>query len=152
MSDAGPEPRSLEELREALIAALADAVPTGAEAIGIAVATVELERAAREWESVGPFVPGVDDGWLGARSLVAAPGPLRLILLEPSTEGRLAAALARHGEGAVALYLRAPAPAPAATDASLRPTPLGPARLATPERRYGPHLLLIEGEPVPSAA
>lgn len=32
----------------------------------------------------------------------------RMVLAEPETEGLLAAALARHGEGPCALYLRAP--------------------------------------------
>ena len=40
-----------------------------------------------------------------ARRLDLADGPL--LLLEPRTEGRLAAALARHGEGPVAIYLAA---------------------------------------------
>ena len=30
-----------------------------------------------------------------------------LLLLEPDTEGRLAATIARHGEGVVAVYVRA---------------------------------------------
>ena len=35
-----------------------------------------------------------------------------VVLLEPSTEGRLAAALARYGEGILALYLLVDAGAP----------------------------------------
>ena len=47
--------------------------------------------------------PLPEDTLLGARA-TASDDP-RIVLLEPSTEGRLAATLARHGEGPAALYL-----------------------------------------------
>jgi hypothetical protein len=69
-------------------------------------ATVDGERAAAE-------VAGIEFGLesaetvLGARAWVAPIGSIALVLLEPSTEGRLAAFLARHGEALAALYLEA---------------------------------------------
>jgi len=74
--------------------------------VGVGWATVELDRAVREFaprrfEAVAP------DASLGAHALVGRVGAGSLVLLEPSTEGRLAAALARFGEGATAVYLAA---------------------------------------------
>src|SRR5436190_19537373 len=77
---------------------------------GIGWATVELDRAARELASVGAFVAAPRDAALGAsamRSPVQKGGPPAIVLLEPDTEGLLAAALARFGEGVLAVYLRA---------------------------------------------
>lgn len=82
--------------------------------LGLGWATVDTERAA------GEFVRALDlpgtatsvdrDRLVGAyaHELLDArlPGG-RLLLLEPSTEGRLAAGLARDGEGAAVLYLGA---------------------------------------------
>jgi hypothetical protein len=80
----------------------------------------------------------------------AVPGEL---LLEPAREGPLAAALARYGEGPVALYVRV---LPGRWDdlhtelarrgAVLRgpvPLPLGDAYLVRPERPWGPFLLFV---------
>ena len=75
-------------------------------------ATVELDRAARDL-AVGVAVRSrdlSDDTLLGARCrLVEAENRDEVLLLEPATEGRLAASLARFGEGPVALYFLAPA-------------------------------------------
>ena len=69
-------------------------------------ATVELERALRErGEPPARAAEAHDDPSLGARVLVLGPG---LVLAEPSTEGRLAASLARHDEGLHGRYLEAP--------------------------------------------
>lgn len=103
-------------------------------------ATVELDRAevelTRSYDGAGqaarpdvprvPWGPGpmpersggelpepASDGLLGARWRILWPGLLgSVVILEPSTEGPLAAALARHGEGYVALYLIVDAGAP----------------------------------------
>jgi hypothetical protein len=70
--------------------------------LAIGLATVDHERLASELGAGDVVEAGVEPG-LGATAwLVPA---TRLLLLEPSTEGRLAAALARHGEGPIALYL-----------------------------------------------
>jgi len=76
-------------------------------------ATVELDRAERDvvagFASSGRTsardVP--DDSLLGARCrlLSFGAGEPELLLLEPATEGRIAASLARFGEGPVVAYL-----------------------------------------------
>ncbi len=88
-----------------------------ARVVAIGWATVDLDRAWVELSTADPADgPPFDDGsvresarddLLGARSRwladeVAGPG---LILLEPDTEGRLAAGLVRRGEGPIALYV-----------------------------------------------
>ena len=82
-----------------------------------------------------------------------------LVLLEPSTEGRLAAALARHGEGPTVLYLGPldPADGPdlldrlAASGVRIRTgaSALGPAGLVVGRPLDGPQLVLVA---VPSGA
>lgn len=83
------------------------AAPLRPALAGIGWATVDLERAAAAWPD-RRFLPGTPEASLGARTLVESappPGTLALVLLEPATEGRLAATLARHGEGPVVLYV-----------------------------------------------
>jgi len=70
---------------------------------GVILASVDLERAARElldlvdgsWEAIP------DDPVLGARCLSGKIGAGRLILVEPLTEGYAAAYLARWSEGPI---------------------------------------------------
>lgn len=87
----------------------------GAPVTAILWATVELDRAERELGAIlgAPLAarPAPRDDALGAAVRVArpfgqAPEPV-LLLVEPDTEGRLAALLARHGEGIVALEVEA---------------------------------------------
>lgn len=118
-------------------------------------ATVELDRAQEEvgagWAYAGPAtvseVP--DDRVLGARCRVLhfVDGQ-EVVLLEPSIEGRLAAALARHGEGMVARFLLADS---GATERARRAGftvssegrgPFGPERLVVDGPRSGPFLLI----------
>ncbi|HTS14532.1 MAG TPA: hypothetical protein VMH24_02625, partial [Candidatus Sulfotelmatobacter sp.] len=85
-----------------------------ARVIAIGLATVDLDRAAADLPDVA-FHRAPDDDLLGARGFAAElpgrPGGVTLLLLEPSTEGRLTAFLARHGEGLAAVYMPAdPAP------------------------------------------
>jgi len=75
-------------------------------------ATVDLERAEIELGSdpadraKRAAQPRPKDDLLGARCRLLDPSHgEQIVLLEPSTEGRLAAALARHGEGPVVAYL-----------------------------------------------
>jgi len=118
-------------------------------------ATVELDRA--EIEVAGllgdlgePTVEEVpDERVLGASCrLLRFAGGREIILLEPSTEGRLAGALARHGEGELARYLLVDGGAPERarragfTLGSERPGPLGPERLVMEGPREGPFLLI----------
>jgi len=142
---------------------------------GIGWATVDLDRAARElgpWLLDDPVASGApggtgtqgrvrEDPHLGARTLVRATNGLpgeAIVLSEPTTEGRLAASLARHGEGPVALYLRpvpgldawvAAARARRVSVSARRDGPLGPQVLVLPvgvaPAMVGPHLIVVEG-------
>ena len=116
-------------------------------------ATVELDRAAIELAD--RLFPGTTFGTapacvhLGAFCRIgrlAAPGEAGepwLILLEPSTEGRLAITLARHGEGWCATWLDA-GPGDVATRSARRDGPLGPERLLLDGPPSGPHRLVVE--------
>lgn len=111
----------------------------GPAPLAVGWATVELDRAAAEL--AGLLVPGEtfrdapDSELLGASCRIGRAATSMIVLLEPSTEGRLAAALARHGEGWCATWTRDPAtPAdPASPDdewsTMARPGPLGLERL-----------------------
>lgn len=152
----------------------------GVEAVGrreLAViwATVDLERVLRDL-GVEPALAAatVDDPLLGARVLVldldesvpAAVGTVidlvgqhRVALAEPSTEGRLAASLARHGEGPAGRYVGVTlglatiaTRAAAAGIAISRPEtgPFGPEVLVLGGRLGSPHLILVEVAAVPS--
>ena len=73
-------------------------------------ATVDLERRLGELgRSVGDAADAVADTLLGARIVVIERGMQPAVALaEPTTEGRLAAALARQGEGVVGEYVSLP--------------------------------------------
>jgi hypothetical protein len=118
---------------------------------GIAWATVELDRAARELAGAGLFETAPRDVALGAsarRSSVGRGGRPAIVLLEPDTEGLVAAALARFGEGVLAVYL-GPLDRADVDDtprlAPSRPGPLGPARLVIGRPAWGPHALVLAG-------
>jgi hypothetical protein len=133
--------------------------------IAVGWATIDFDRAIADLTTelglpLGAFGPAADDVALGARCLMA-PGalrgsrsPLDLVLLEPSTEGRLAATLARCDEGPAAAWL-ATADLGAATLAwrragrlaSPRDGPLGPASLLLDGPIHGPHRFLVQRAP-----
>ncbi|MFL5779348.1 MAG: hypothetical protein ACJ761_10445 [Chloroflexota bacterium] len=102
--------RALEEL--AVTALGLSRLSGEVRVVGLGWATVELDRAARwlasELPGSGPFEPGSGDELLaascriGPSGLGAAPW---LVLLEPDKEGRLAALLARRGEGPIAAWI-----------------------------------------------
>ncbi len=149
-----PDPADLARLGAELAAGLGLPVARGTVAlagrrlriVGIGWATVELERAARD---LGLAVEGppVAETLLGATARATAsgsPGPV-LVFLEPTSEGRLAARLARHDEGPAALYLaprqggqvrRAPDPTP------IEPTPAVP-RTRAGAGLFGPTRLVL---------
>lgn len=87
--------------------------PIEVRPVAVGWATVDLERAAKELAAPqGRTVrPAEADTLLGAAVELVVPGDRTpppgpaLVLLEPTTEGRLAGALARRGEGAAVLYL-----------------------------------------------
>ena len=154
--------RALDRVRD-LLAAEADGriVRTSAgRPVAIGWATVELDRAAAE---LGVQL-GVDsDAFIDADATVALggacrvargvlPGDASLVLLEPITEGFLAATLARHGEGPAAIWvavtdLRSAVAALAVAGARTtveRGGPFGPERLVLDGATFGPHRLLVE--------
>jgi hypothetical protein len=111
-------------------------------------ATVDLERAAGELAATlaasSTFEVAAASTLLGARCVrgTAADGRGLIVLLEPDREGRIAAFLARHGEGWAATWLAEPvSPEEAARGAAL-PGPLGTERLE-PGPVRGPFRLLV---------
>jgi hypothetical protein len=115
-------------------------------------ATVDLEAAAESVLTVGGRVePAAADELLGARCVLIrqAAGAGDVVLLEPSTEGRLAATLARHGEGRAVTYLVAsddPAVRMGAAGVPLSAPargPLGQGRLVLGGDPRGPHVIAV---------
>jgi hypothetical protein len=104
---------------------------------GVGWATVDHERAERELDAllgaIGPWAPVERDPVLGARGrLRAAEGSEEqpfLVVLEPDTEGRLAASLARFGEGVAVVYLGGGGP--------------GPGTLVRGGPAWGPHAIVL---------
>lgn len=141
---------ALERIRAAIAAA-----PMDRPALAIGWATVELDRAvadlAIELGTVpAAFLPAADSVALGACCRVAygvLPGDRPLAILEPRTEGRLAAFLARGGEGPAATWSRGTDPGEPGARAADRPGPFGPERLLPGEPVNGPFSLLIVGDP-----
>jgi hypothetical protein len=120
-------------------------MPPGRDLLAIGWATVDLERAASAFTEMAIEAVASDD-LLGARASVAAPptGP-RIVFLEPVTEGRLAAFLARRGEGPAALYLIVPVSKDVRAVLSLSGSgPFGPQSLVRGGLRDGPYLLVVE--------
>ncbi len=148
---------------QALLKAEADSLAireTAGRPIALGWATVELDRAASELGAAlgipaECFLGTAESLALGARCRVAhhaLPGGVSLVLLEPATEGRLAAALARVGEGPAAIWLAVP-DLPAAIDAlrlarvdtaAGRAGPFGVERLVLDGPVHGPHRLLVQ--------
>ena len=141
----------LDEATARLAAATA-AERLGLPVIGLAWATVDTDRAVAELTraipDAAPFEPGVPEALLGGSSLLgrATAGRVRLVILEPSTEWRLAATLARHDEGPAALWVRDSGRALPADLALSSPAdgPFGRERLVLGAPIGGPHLLVVE--------
>ena len=109
--------------------------------VAIGWATVDLERSAADLPDISfDFAP--DDEAVAGRALIGHPGAVALVLLEPSTEGRLAATLARNGEGVAVIYEISRGLPP---DGPVKMTPLGrPGRLVDPAQRWGPYRIVVE--------
>gem|GEM_PF-1728176 len=128
-----------------IAAALSDAAggrPAGAgRVVAVGWATVDLDRAVSELTRdlglpAGSFTEAVESEALGARGRLApaaTDGEMAVVILEPSTEGRLAAFLARHGEGPAATWFLADADMIGEVGVArvARPGPFGPERLVT---------------------
>jgi len=157
-SEDGP----LGRLRSLLAAVIGDPalVAIGAQPVALGWATVELDRASLELGAElgiqpGQFIPAAPTPALGARCRMAqdvVPTGVALVILEPSTEGRLAASLARRGEGPAAVWLAVASLPEAVT--TLRRTgvatsvpgigPLGRECLLHDRPIHGPHRLVVE--------
>jgi hypothetical protein len=134
----------------------------GARLLALGWATVDGDRAAAaaagmRWTAVPR------DALVGARALLgdaseigAVTGARRVaaatLLLEPDAEGRVAASLARHGEGPAVLYVGLPAPAVTAARARLArlgvrvasgPGPFGSGLAITGTPASGPTLVIV---------
>jgi len=136
--------------------------------VGVAWATVELDRADRElaqWLAPAADEPGeAIEPHLGARVRTRATTDLpgeRVVLAEPATEGRLAASLARDGEGPCVLYLRpaggleawlAAARARGTAVSRVAAGPFGRSVLVPGAAVAGPHVIVVEGSPLSSPA
>jgi ribosomal protein S18 acetylase RimI-like enzyme len=118
-------------------------------------ATVDVDRAAAAQGSDGSrrvrALP--DDPHLGARVFQAErDGDDDTVLLEPATEGRLAASLARFGEGPAVAYVTTGVD-PRALRAAGVPLstigrgPFGPQALVLVGDRFGPHLVAVLSPP-----
>jgi hypothetical protein len=107
-------------------------------------ATVDSERARADLDAVlsgdpgapqlQPWAPIERDPDLGARAWARAAadpgGAPALVVLEPDTEGRLAASLARFGEGVAVIYLGEGMPRPG--------------RLLRGGQAWGPHVVVVD--------
>lgn len=134
--------------------------PGEPETLALIHATVELERALRELGVPVPARQPVPDLLLGARVLVVeVPGGSLTAVAEPSTEGRLAAFLARHGEGLAGRYVHSPidlakarsrAAGAGVTLSRVAEGPFGSAVLVRGGPIGGPHLILVAPTAVPS--
>lgn len=129
-----------------------------AGALAVGWATIELDRAARELDHLlapgSRFEGAPSSVILGARCCAgraAAGAELRIVLLEPETEGRLAASLARSGEGWAATWVLGPGVgAPLRRLSVARPGPLGTERLALGGPAGAPYRLFVEAVPSPA--
>jgi hypothetical protein len=127
-------------------------VPPERRTLAVIWATVDRDRALADLGLQAERL--ADDPLLGASvGLVKPPHGDPVAIVEPSTEGRLAAALARDGEGPIGLYVESPvaldAVAALAASAGLQAGriaagPFGASVLVVAERIGGPHLVLVE--------
>ncbi len=161
----GSEGLGVDIVRE--MAAAVDPALADRPVVGIGWGTVDLDRAAllSSYEDGSTWLPVARDELLGAKAIrrsdVDSESPV-LVLLEPDTEGRLAAFLARFGEGMAAIYLAGDggsAHAPGSrgrssgrgprAGARLGPPALGPlgrGRLLLGLPWWGPHVIVLEPE------
>jgi hypothetical protein len=157
-----PAPATPEQLYERLFGAGRTGAPQmmrqRRRVLAVIWATVDSERALADLGSAA--VPLPDDALLGAsvRLLRPADGD-PVAVLEPNTEGRLAATLARNGEGPAGEYVEAPTGLESLAEAAAREGlaltrsaegPFGRSVLVLSAASAGPHLVLVECQRVPS--
>ena len=148
--------QALDQFGSMARSVVGDALGVPIEVIALGWGTVDLERAAGDLRrtlgpdlAVTPTEDAILEPHLGARGhtigTVGADGT-RLVVLEPSTEGRLAYSLARSDEGPIAAWLavRPGVTIPARTaTSSERLGPFGPERLLLGGPLHGPHHLVV---------
>ena len=137
-------------------------VPDGAgRLVAVGWATVETERAIGQLaDALGiaatSFRAAPPSAALGASCLVLdmpLPGDVALAVLEPATEGRIAAGLARWDEGPLVAWYAVAEPGsgggtPASVAVASGPLgPFGPERLVGRDPLTGPHRLLVVDGP-----
>jgi hypothetical protein len=140
-------------------------IDDGLVTIARIVATVDLERALVELgRNALEAGAGVEDPLLGARVVLIdgePAGSAGLALAEPTTEGRLAATLARHGEGDAGRYaalaahddlaaFRRRAATAGVALSRVASGPYGRAVLVLGGSIAGPHLIVTDPRPLPS--
>ena len=117
---------------------------------GLGWATVDLDRTIAELApDAGDegFAKAPRDDLLGATARIHVPsdaGGAALVLLEPDTEGRLAATLARFGEGLGAVYLVGRDPAGPGRLGTAAGGPLGVGRLIRGLPWFGPNVIVLD--------
>jgi hypothetical protein len=135
----GPRP-----LAEALVPGR---LGTDDRVVGLGWATVDTERTlAHADDALGQsFALRLDwaaptrEAAVGGMARVAPVGDIALVVLEPDTEGRLAAFLARFGEGICLAYVEGEGPG-----GMIRPTALDvPGRLRPHAFPWGPYLIAV---------
>lgn len=129
-----------------------DSRPDRRHVLAVIWATVDRDRVVADLQL--PVERLADDPHLGASvGLVLQPDADPIAILEPLTEGRLAATLARHGEGPAGEYVEAPvgreAIRAAAAAAGLvlgraADGPFGRSVLVLVGPVDGPHVVLVE--------
>jgi hypothetical protein len=127
------------------------------DVLAVGWATVDRERFAADART-RPVEALPNDPHLGAFVVRQGTGRPYALVLEPDTEGRLAASLVRFGEGPIALYLGCGAGGMAAFVADarrrgsaisgVREGPLGPSVLLLGGSAWGPHILVVEAGPL----
>jgi hypothetical protein len=131
--------------------------PDRARAVAIGWATVEADRAVIELADALDLRGHVHAFGVAPRSVAlggscrVAPGVLveggSLVVLEPDTEGRLAAALARFGEGPVIVWLEPDRTAPNATGPGSVVVGEELTVAGAPDGPFGPERLVGGGTP-----
>ena len=107
--------------------------------VGLGWATVDIDRTVAEATALR-WEPMTREDAVGASALVTRIGDVALVLLEPDTEARLAASLARFGEGLCLAYVAGDGPG-----GMVRPTALGvPGRLRAHARPWGPYVIAVD--------
>jgi hypothetical protein len=144
-------PAGLEDLHELALAVAPQLAGHPIVALGWATVDIDAVRHRIEADAgFGAFETAPRDEHLGARAVVHRPGepsgePIE-VLLEPDTEGRLAASLARHGEGFAAIWFGPRPDAPGAAPEGfgrVADGPLGPCRLLLGGPPWGLSVLLL---------